>query len=179
MKRLFIVFLCLLIFPIYANAEKIAENLDGNDWTTMTAIMKTTFIAGVVAGSNSIIKTNLYNLGIRAITDKIDCDSPKAKKMFLEYMNFYNKSKKNAFSRNDIDLVLCENHNYLKGFGFYGVTVGQLVEGVDSLYSDFKNKRIKIIEALGVVKEQINGESPEETEKLIQQLRSYNNPYKN
>ncbi len=56
--------------------------------------------------------------------------------------------------------------------GIYKITIGQIVEGLDVLYSDFKNRNIKINDAIYVVKRQIEGASEEHIEAMLQYLRS-------
>jgi len=108
------------------------------------------------------------------------CDHTKAEKMWGEYIfpKEINPKRKNIFSRNEIDLILCHQDDDLKRYGLYEITVGQLVDGFDLLYSDFKNKQIVMRDAIYVVKKQIKGASPEEIEALLQYLRSDNDPHK-
>jgi hypothetical protein len=42
-----------------------------------------------------------------------------------------------------------------------GITIGQIADGVDIYYNDFANRRIKIIDAIYVVKMQIEGQDPD------------------
>jgi len=54
---------------------------------------------------------------------------------------------------------------------FYNMTIGQISDGVDAFYKDFSNRRIKIIDALYVVKMQIEGENPELIDVQIRYLK--------
>lgn len=52
------------------------------------------------------------------------------------------------------------------------VTVGQIVDGIDLLYKDFKNRNIYVIDAVYVVYKQIKGTPPEDIERILLWLRS-------
>jgi hypothetical protein len=51
------------------------------------------------------------------------------------------------------------------------VTIGQIVEGVDAFYNDYKNKQILIQDAIYVVCKEVKGESQEKIEREKQILR--------
>ena len=51
------------------------------------------------------------------------------------------------------------------------ITVGQLKDGVDKFYEDFANRKIKIVDAIYIVKMQIEGENPELISAQIRYLR--------
>ena len=51
------------------------------------------------------------------------------------------------------------------------VTVGQIMDGMDAFYNDFSNRRIKIVDAIYVVKMQIKGEDPELIDSQIRYLK--------
>jgi hypothetical protein len=50
---------------------------------------------------------------------------------------------------------------------FGDVTVGQLVGGLDKTYSDYRNLRIDVLQAIIVVVRSIQGASDDETEKFL------------
>ena len=47
-----------------------------------------------------------------------------------------------------------------------------MMEGVDALYKDFKNRNIKIEDAIYVVKRQITGTSPSDIDRILLFLRN-------
>ena len=51
------------------------------------------------------------------------------------------------------------------------VTNGQLVDGLDKFYSDFRNRRIKVNDAVWLVLNQVAGEPEAEMEKMIENWR--------
>ena len=63
-------------------------------------------------------------------------------------------------------------NNQLVQYYLGKITVGQIINGLDVLYGDFKNKQIKLVYAVYIVKKQINGASSEEIEAILQYLRS-------
>ena len=52
-----------------------------------------------------------------------------------------------------------------------GITIGQIMEGIDAFYNDFSNRRIKIVDSIYVVKMQIKGEDPELIDSQIRYLK--------
>jgi hypothetical protein len=60
----------------------------------------------------------------------------------------------------------------IQRYAMSGITIGQMISGLDELYKDYKNVNIYIQEAIYVVKKQINGSSSEEIEAILQYLRS-------
>lgn len=59
----------------------------------------------------------------------------------------------------------------MDGITLFNITVGQLKDGINTLYKDFSNKRIKVIDAIYVVKKQIMGDAPELIDAQIRYLR--------
>lgn len=55
---------------------------------------------------------------------------------------------------------------------FDNLTVGQLVDGIDSLYLDFKNRNIPFAFAIYVVRNQIIGTPQEDIERILLWLRT-------
>lgn len=54
---------------------------------------------------------------------------------------------------------------------FINVSNSQIVDGLDTFYSDYRNKKIRIKDAIWIVVNSIAGKSPEEIEKLTQDFR--------
>ncbi len=51
------------------------------------------------------------------------------------------------------------------------ITVGQIMDGISGFYNDFSNRRIKIVDAIYVVKMQIEGDDPELIDSQIRYLK--------
>jgi hypothetical protein len=60
----------------------------------------------------------------------------------------------------------------LAGYVITGMTLGQLIDGIDILYSDFKNRSVSLDHAIYVVYKQIKGTSQDDIEKILLWLRS-------
>lgn len=171
MNILFCVFIFfLLICPINADAElQDVSNFDGNNWTEWQASQKYSFISGFIAGTASVVRTNL-----QAQDEKHD--SEKASQIYYSYLIPDEKKPKNTFSRKEVSLLL-ENRKEDFNADLYrhmiiGITNGQIVEGLNLFYGDFKNKQIKLEDAIYVVKKQIKGGTAEEIEAILQYLRT-------
>lgn len=172
MKRIILsLVIFLLIFAISANAkEDYINNDDGSDWDTYSKLEKEVFITGFMGGT--------YYVGVNSyqtISKKFDKQKAKA----LYYLDVYQedkKSSKNSFSREEVLMILefertLFNNNQTR-YEIAKITTGHIVKGLDLLYSDFKNRRIKITDAVYVVKKQITGSHPEEIEAVLQYLRA-------
>lgn len=59
----------------------------------------------------------------------------------------------------------------LDRFEIYNITVNQILDGLDKLYEDFKNRNIKISDGFYVVKGQIQGTPNEDIERILLYLR--------
>ena len=171
MKKLFFVFFFyLIIFPICANAEiQDVFNFSGHDWSGWEKSRKHNFISGFILGSGCVAHNNLLSL-----EEKYDSDQAWA--VYMEYIVPDKKKPKNSFSRNDVMLILnlmiYLQNNSVNKYLIIEITNNQLVDGLDLFFSDFKNKQIKLRDAIYVVKKQIKGASPDEIEAILQYLRS-------
>jgi len=56
-------------------------------------------------------------------------------------------------------------------FNFYNITYGQLTDGMDAFYADFRNKRILLDYALMYIRDQIRGVSAAELDIRIENMR--------
>lgn len=171
MKKLFffLVF-CLMLCPNTANAEKRdVGDPDGYDWIEWQASAKVNFIKGFVAGTGHVIGHN-----IKAHDEKYD--SPKAFQAYVSFLSTKAAKPKETFSREEVSLVLGKSkevfNNQLFTYNIDGITNTQIVDGLNLLYSDFKNKKIKVIDAIYVVKRKIKGASSAEEEAILQYLRA-------
>jgi len=52
-----------------------------------------------------------------------------------------------------------------------GITIGQIMDGMNDFYNDFSNRRIKMADAIYIVKMQIKGEDPELIDTQIRYLK--------
>lgn len=172
MKNLiFILLILVLLFPPSAIAEmQDVSKFDGNDWRGWDILLKYSFIGGFIAGTAYVIENNMQS------QDK-NFDSDKASKVYFQhYFVPDDKKPKNTFSRNEVSLLLGKRKEYfnvsLISYIIFEISNDQIVDGLNLLYNDFKNRQIKLKDAIYIVKKQIKGASPEEMEAIFQYLRA-------
>jgi hypothetical protein len=64
-------------------------------------------------------------------------------------------------------------HKKMEELTLFGISSGQLKDGIDVPYKDFSNRRIKIIDAFFIVKMQIEGKDPNLIQAQIRYLRMH------
>jgi hypothetical protein len=154
---------------INAQGRKDIQEMDGIEWRGSTIAYKIGFVAGFLGGTTYIID---------AFTYFPTYDEEKNTQLSKKIADLLAKkqSDKQAISINELFLwnhALTKNRSFLlKKYGIYEITTGQIVEGLDKLYEDFKNRRIKVQDAIYVIKKQIRGETEEEVEAVLQYLRA-------
>lgn len=173
--RKMVLMLLLILIPIQSWSETtdISEN-DGNNWRTWDRVKKVFFIEGYIFGSSKVIKEN-YD----SISD--DYNEKDGNQIYLDYYASFldtieDESKKILFSNKETKLIIDKEtifkNNRLRRYGIFNITVGQMGDGLDVLYEDFKNRSIPITDAIYVVKKQINGASNDDVERILLYLRS-------
>ena len=70
-------------------------------------------------------------------------------------------------------IVKSFNDHYSKFFS--DITSGQLADGLDNFYSDYRNRRIKVADAIWLVTNSIVGTPHEELDKMIESWRRNSN----
>ncbi|MBE0613200.1 MAG: hypothetical protein IH604_06005 [Burkholderiales bacterium] len=164
------IFYSILLFSVTATADaKDINDIDGTAWAEWPQTYKQTFVVGFLAGTANIVAS--HNQSRPA-----DFDRVAAAKMYRSYLVPDANKPKNAFSPKEVALILgnqieTQNSNLIR-YSLDEITSGQIVDGLNSFYVDFKNKQIRIRDAIYVVKTQIKGSSPEETEALLRYLRA-------
>ena len=178
MKKIFLIILIIAIYnvPCLLNAEMDIGKYDGNEWQMWDSTKKYHYISGVIGGVAYIIENNF---SANNILPEKDYDAKKA--FLLRYPEF-DKSKakkKTIYTRKEVDMVLeydrLSRNSTLLNHAITGITNGQIVEGLNQLYSDFKNRQINLREAIYVVKKQIKGASDEEIQTILEWLRTNSN----
>jgi hypothetical protein len=171
MKRSFfflILFLLISPFCVYAEKEDITD-FDGNTWQTWTALQNFNFISGFISAGHYLIKNNIQ-------TQEEGYESAQGAGIYLSYALPDEKKPKNTFSRKEVFLLwgsIKEDFNMqLYKYAIIGITNGQIVDGLNILFTDFKNRQIKLDDAIYVIKKQIKGAPTEEIEAILQFLRA-------
>jgi hypothetical protein len=86
------------------------------------------------------------------------------------------QAKRRSYTQREVALIRDYEDKYrddgLRERCLVGMTVGQMTDGLDALFEDFKNRAIKLTKAVYVVKKQIKGAPDEEVEAVLSWLRS-------
>jgi hypothetical protein len=174
MKKLVIILFLIFSIPCLSSAETAdISKYAGNDWQAWDSLRKHYFISGFISGSGYIIENNFagYN-----ISPAKDYDAKKAFSLRYPSLDKSKGKKKIVYSRNEVDMVLeydkRSRNSTLLNYEIAKITNGQIVEGLNQLYSDFKNRQIILQEAIYVVKKQISGASDEEIQAIFEYLRA-------
>lgn len=144
----FITFLCFVVTSNIICAEE--NKIDGYFWEKFTPREKYTFIVGYVEG------ISFLNLEIRHQMDVLVALYDMEKTEGNKYLSKYGKETKDYYENN---------------YQYFGIPYRQLIDGLDKIYSDFKNKSIKINDALFLVKSMLEGTNEQEIERRMIFLR--------
>ena len=158
---------------VNANQYKNIDLNNGTAWNDFNDMMKIFYIYGCISSSTYITTGSLGEL-----IDTDDKENEQIKK--LQEVVFFKPDKKKMFSRDEMEVFSKSMFNLstdisnvsIQRYAMSGITIGQMISGLDELYKDYKNVNIYIQEAIYVVKKQINGSSSEEIEAILQYLRS-------
>jgi len=152
-RAMFFSFICFFFVVInsFPQSRQISDK-DGNYWINANEWEKIGFISGIIMGVSLAINLKPDN-NIFETFNKLDNKLKDYKPAFFDLL----------------ELSLFFAH--LDRISLYNITVGQLKDGLDEFYKDFSTRRIKIIDALYVVKMQIEGKSPELIEAQILYLK--------
>ena len=179
MKVLFlkILFLITLLFlpPLSASAQqKPIIDIDGNNWRQWAPQQKSSFLEGFISCAHYVITYNKDHIKYAGeeFTPK------KGSEIYLASLD----EKKKTFTRQEMQLLMeyaaFSETSVLGNYSVANITLGQISDGLDSFYRDPNNRKIKISDAIYVVKRQNQGASSEELEMLCQWLRSDRAPDK-
>lgn len=174
MRNIIFVVVFILIPVCGWGEERDISNYDGNEWRIWDSSHKVFFISGFISSTAYIVSENLISLSK-------NYNSKEAEKLSEEfYKSLYDKEKKDKnkkilFSTIEISLLM-EQEKAIKNRAIYkyvieNITNGQIKDGLDVLYEDFKNRSIKITDAIYVVKKQIEGTPQDDIEKILLWLR--------
>lgn len=144
------IFLILTVLCAF-NAWSEESPSDGNYWRMVNISQKAAFIHGFILAS-SLVSSAI-------IADTI---------FYLE--EHYNKK----VTAKEEDILSSETKKFPLSEWRYAITDiknGQIVDGLNILYEDFKNRNIKIFDAIYVIKKQIRGTPPEDIERILLYLR--------
>lgn len=172
MKALLLGILVVILFcpPAFAAKPDLSE-LDGSDWQVWSEGKKITFILGFLIGSSHVIRQNEPSLS----KDDSDRRFDDMRKRLSSGNDRKKRRVKSTFSKEEVILWGHYRASMIqKGlidYAVYDITLGQLAKGMDDLYKDSKNAKIRIADAVYAAKQQIKGASREDMERMLQTLR--------
>ena len=147
-----IAFGLIILFPflLLSRQKDIADN-DGTDW--ISRINKVGFIEGFISGTSLMNEQAIQRKF--STYKKMKKDKPITKDKPIPIEDF------------QINMALDASG----ALSLYEITIGQLTDGVDTFYNDFSTRKIKVIDAIYVVKMQIRGSDPDLIAAQIRHLK--------
>lgn len=168
LSGILVVMICCL--PAFAAKTSLSQ-LDGHDWQTWEEAKKINFLSGFLLGSYYVIKQSEPPTP----KDEIERQYEEIRKRLSSGYNGKKKRVQNSFSKEDVILWghyrAAMIQKELIDFAVFDIPIGHLSKGMDELYSEPINKKIKLFDAVYAVKRQIKGASREEMERTLFYLR--------
>lgn len=155
--------------------KDITQN-NGIAWNQFDRDMKLFYLYGfttatshVTLGSYRVTKdyTEKENKQIMKLAERVFFDDNKKEKKKMMFTKIEIQQWGEAMSTLEGD----SRNNIIRRYMIPQISIGQIVDGLDILYKDFRNAFILIPDAIHVVKNQINGLSNEDTERILLYLR--------
>ena len=139
---------CLMYVPLTCVAD---ISRDGNWWNTLAHGEKLAYVIGVLDGQ--LYAEVIYQgAGLEVAANPKTGQLDRAR---LVTLNAMDQRARGALQ---------------KDFG--NVSAGNLVQGLDHIFSDYRNARISVLDALMVVARSLGGMSDEGIEKMLEDKRS-------
>lgn len=152
MKKIVIIVIILMISGVsYGKEGRSSEADNGIGWKQNTEAMKVSWVAGFMAGDN-VACEKFGGWTSDETTDWNDESLLRSIGVSKEYVQ------------------RCKTD--YKRLSIIGITVGQLQDGMDKFYEDYRNQRITMVDAIYVVKMEIEGERQELIEAQKRYLRT-------
>jgi len=173
MKKMLSGVLIIFLLCSTAFAEKtIVSEFDGTDWQSWTEGKKFNFLSGFLLGSSFIVKRNEPFMSDQYKVSQID---DIRKRLSLGQGKKNKKNVQGTFTKEEVILWghyrAAAIQGGLTNYAIYEITVSQLSRGMDDLYKDTGNTKIRIADAIYTVKMQISGADQAEMDNLLQGLR--------
>lgn len=183
------IFICMaiVIFSLYsfnAYAER-SSDFNGFDWVDWSEAYRLGYVIGFERGTYSVLSEIKGCLVLYTSEDVMPELKPEEKEKMQEFIEKVPKEKREIFEMtNKMQSVLGQDKSYShrvlstmyatisKQKSLLDFTYGQLLDGLDEFYSDFRNKRIPIGDAIYIVRMQLEGCSEEGIEYMTKELRS-------
>ena len=139
-------FIAVLVLSLAAFSANCADpnRRDGNSWREFSPQARVDYLIGFLDGMDLGYHFSYWKYTVKSAPIlTADSVSSKASSAYAEYSQRY----------------------------FTNVRVGQLADGLNEFYSDYRNRSIRISDGVWVVVRQIAGDKPQDIEELITNLR--------
>ncbi len=158
-----VIALFLTLSPIAASAAE----LDGVMWKSWSMATKKIFLAGFMTATDYINAHQVPNyLGDSKTI-------PLAR--YSDYADLAH-SRRERYAAGEVTALLNfvrhEQFNDLKRFRLSTITMNDLILGIDSFYSEYKNTSIRITDSFYFVKRKLEGTTDEELQAVLKHLRN-------
>ncbi len=141
-------FVAVLIFQVKLNAEEPA--LNGYFWEKLDPTGRLVYVIAYTKGIGEL------NIEIRHQMDVLMVLYDMEKTEKNKYLAEYGKETKTYYEKN---------------YHYFNIPYRQLVEGIDAIYQDYKNKTITLVDAFALVKADISGVDKTELQRRMSFMR--------
>lgn len=145
--------ICVALATLCWSANAISDDRgrDGNWWGTQSDLQRVSYIGGFWDGANfeSEMASSLLFLSAQDLSGEAQINRIRESARVAEYLK-------------------ARDHEL-----FSGVTIGQMLDGINSFYSDYRNRRIYVIHAILIVANEISGRSTDAIERMTQFHREH------
>ena len=146
MRKLFLIFAIvgLLMAALNATSEDHSKR-DGYFWGEMPDSFRSCYVMGFADGLE--LSAGFFDALTEPIRDRVDSSSKGCCSVVWAYGDMLSKRR------------------------LPGITYGQMVDGIDRLYKDYRNKQIPIPFLLELVKMEVEGRSEAQIDSVARELR--------
>jgi len=130
---------------------KTAEDYNGYWWNDSSQTFKLGFVSGYIVALSPLFDVM-----------SLKCAEDAQRKRGLPT---------NQYPGDEV-LKSCIESPQVAVYDFTNIRFGQLLEGVDEFYKDFRNKGVDIDFAMGYVRDELKGKSPDELEGELKRARA-------
>jgi hypothetical protein len=140
-------------FFILAPSVGATEDRNGNWWNAQPHALQVSWVIGLLDGIAVADNFIIFDLELDAMSsDMPNCNTKGCYEKLSEYSRNLDTSIK-RFQRK-----------------FAASTAGTIADGLSQLYSDFRNRQINIVDAIGVVMDSVAGSTEAQIQKRLEKL---------
>lgn len=157
--------LCMVIVLLHASICLAVDDItewNGNNWRQLDKTTKIFYITGFTVGSYYIVDHHF--------TPMEGFDKDKAQSLSLRVYSLKDGEKITLSKEEALSLqreIYFDANQSLMTYALNGIAVGQIMDGLNALYEDFKNRSIQLSDAIYIVKKQIRGAPKQDIEQIL------------